>query len=456
MESVFYDTKLDPGGELHEKILDHISWRAEGVFIWVYVVLQNVKAGIEQWDETWDDTYDRASMLPPDLMKLYKDMWSRLGDHNEKYIKRAARYFQYSREMWYDSYIGSLALVADDQMLEAFSRPNEVPSLGEFIKMCGFTLNTLLPVSGGLLEVYTRSNNPETAIDFLDSDEGKKVFERHALGPGDILSLGVKVELALRSIYRHKHHPLEEVWSIMSKTFHWSASKEDLTQVSSDLLSTIHQCALNKSRGLIRPPYWINYQNFFLFEACTYGFYEYVEEWLESSDDYDFTASTYDPIGACDDHAQSKRPDPSKRYQMIQDILKRYSRSDMGVLEPSAVRDASDNTMLAWRCFLLHEGEWRCIHSTRGKEEQKTVEILELFIKAGVMAESPGSRYLVAVQYSNLEIVRRLTDEQSDLGYGILRHQRSRPEIPTIYTEPNDAFLLQQLSSNISGTSELI
>ncbi|KAJ5501969.1 hypothetical protein N7463_004843 [Penicillium fimorum] len=474
------DLQLDPGGKLHEKILDQISQRAEGVFIWVYVVLQNVKTGIEQWNETWDDIYDRITMLPPDLMKLYKDMWSRLDDHNEKYIKKAARYFQHTRERNH-SYIASLALVADDQMLEAFTRPNEVPCLGEFIKMCELTSKTLLPVSVGLLEVYCPSTNPalapdftgnrakvywwsermcvrfihRTAIDFLDSDEGKKLFERHTLGPGDFLSSCVKVELALRSICHYRDPPLVGVWYIMAETFYQLASMKGLAQVYNGLLSTIHQCALNKSRALIRPPYGISYENFFLFEACTYGFYEYVEEWLRSFDDSRFIASTYALIGACNYDVPYPRPSKfNQRYHMIRDILKKYLQSDMGVLEPSAVRDGSENIMLVWRCFLLREAGRQ--NFVEREEEWMLVEILELFIKAGVMAESPGPRYLVAVQNSNLKIVQRLTDEQLELGHGSLRSHRPCSDASTIYAELNDAFLLQQVSGKMSGTSELI
>lgn len=192
--------------------------------------------------------------------------------------------------------------------------------------MSEVTLQTLIPVSAGLLEVYPDPSHPyyarglagnhkqvsrwseelkirfihRTATNFLDSDEGKKMFDRYTLGPVDFLLSCAKVELALRSVSRFRKHPLAEVWSLMSREFNQSANMKCLTHISNDLLSTIHQCALNESRELIRPPNWISYENFFLFEAVTYGFYTYVQETLKISEDPDSTALAYALLGACD------------------------------------------------------------------------------------------------------------------------------------------------------------
>lgn len=128
----------------------------------------------------------------------------------------------------------------------------------------------------------------------------------------------------------------------------------------------------------------------------------------------------------------------------------------MRTLGPSAVRAARDNIMLAWRCSLPHEVALTQEEMPKGDKRQLIEEILELFIDAGVMAEFPAPKYLLAVQDQELIIVKRLADEESVLGSGVLRPQEPLRGHSTIYTKLNDAFLLQQLSSKISEKSKLL
>lgn len=480
------ELQLDPGNELHEKIREQISDKAEGVFIWVYVVLQSVKSGIEQFSESWDDIHDRIVILPADLMELYRDMWSRLGDNNDKYIKIAARYFQYVRTA-FDRDISMLTLVADDKALKDF-RPSEVPSVEEWDRKCEHTFKTLLPVSAGLLETSFRPPSPKfierspeierkilkwrfttvdfmhrTAIDFLDSSEGKELFERHRLGAEDLLERALKANITLRSTTRFSCHPLFQIWIIHG--WRYKSIMGGLDRIPHDIVSIIHQCAINEARGLVRPPHSTSYQNFFLFEATFYGYYDYVHRWLEDSESYGSLASIYVLIAACGFYnGVSPSEDfferPRQRHRWIRYQLKRYLQSDMGVSGPSVVRAASDEIMLAWRCFLLHEISLQVrIYGTDDKDrethEQATEEILELFIKAGVMAESPGPKYLIAVD-RGLRIVKNRNDQKTDHGYGCLYRHQPGFEVSGIYTEVNDAFLLQLLAEKVSASSELI
>ncbi|KAF4843272.1 hypothetical protein CGCSCA4_v008060 [Colletotrichum siamense] len=79
------ETTLEADDHLKELIVNEIMKKSEGVFIWVHTVLENVKHGISEFSETWHDVYDRITELPSDLMELYRDMWSRLGD-SKKYV----------------------------------------------------------------------------------------------------------------------------------------------------------------------------------------------------------------------------------------------------------------------------------------------------------------------------------------------------------------------------------
>ncbi|KAI8169157.1 hypothetical protein K4K49_004759 [Colletotrichum sp. SAR 10_70] len=72
------ETTLETDDHLKDLIVNEIMQKSEGVFIWVYTVLENVKHGISEFNETWHDIYNRIRELPSDLMDLYRDMWSRL------------------------------------------------------------------------------------------------------------------------------------------------------------------------------------------------------------------------------------------------------------------------------------------------------------------------------------------------------------------------------------------
>ncbi|KAJ5263193.1 hypothetical protein N7478_010798 [Penicillium angulare] len=464
------DLQLSPEDELYEKIQQQIGDKAEGVFIWVYLVLRNVKSGIEDYAESWDDIYHRIVKLPPDLMALYKDMWSRLSGNNEKYIKKAARYFQYVRSGPFESSIAFLSLIANDEKLEALAAPDESPCADDLIEICEATFKTLLPVAAGLLEAgnVNLGKSPDfrseserkvykwesldvqfihrTASDFVESAEGKELFARYTLNPEGWSLLGIKAEITLRSATRYQNWPLFHTWFAINVTY------DRLLCEHSHILPLVHQYALNESRGLVRPPYSISYQNFFLFEASYFGFHKDVVHILESSESRDSLASVYVVIGACCE----LRKTSFNRYGMIRDQLKIYLRFGNEALGPPVVRAAFDVLMIAWRCFLLHEISRQKIgRKANGDEKPIIKEILEIFIKAGVMAESPGAKYLIAAQTGRLKIVKDPADQQSKLGYKCRSPQRPRYG-SAIYTEVNDAFLLQLLSSMIPGTSELI
>ncbi|KAJ5101176.1 hypothetical protein N7456_007228 [Penicillium angulare] len=485
------DLKLDPENQMYENIQYEIQYKAEGVFIWVYLVLRDVKIGIEEYAEisSWDDIYERIVKLPPDLMALYKDMWSRLSGSNEKYIKKAARYFQCVRNRTCGSNIALLSLITNDERLEALTAPGESPGADDLIELCEITFKTLLPVSAGLLQVsedpdksFINSHNfrseserqickwedmsvdfiHRTAVDFLESAEGQELFARHTLSPEDGLSLRIKADITIRSATRYQNWPLRRTWLAIRVACDGSSIEDHYA------LSLTHQHALNESRGLVRPPYSISYQNFFLFEASFYGFYQYADHWLDSSEGDHSLASLYALIGSCHRIINAK-PSPwshvYSRYEMIRHRLKIYLKSAKEVLDPPVVRAASDELMLAWRCFLLHEIKWQKLieryEPTRDVDSDKELmfkEILELFIKAGVMGESPGPRYLIAVHEYGLQIVKDPAGQQSRLGYKCFKLAPQRPGLygSAIYTEVNDAFLLQLLSSMIPGTSELI
>ncbi|KAF9878479.1 hypothetical protein CkaCkLH20_03971 [Colletotrichum karsti] len=448
---------------LLRKIAEEISWKAEGVFIWVYVVLQNVKAGIEEFNETWEDIYDRIIELPPDLMTLYKDMWSRLGGNNKKYIKQAARYFQMARHAGEMNECNITTLsVTEDETLETFTKSDKILPVQKLIAMCENTFRTLLPVSAGLLQVRKiRELNyltefPDdnwrviewdsmvvefmhrTTLDFLDSNEGRDLFGEYMLGPGDLLSVFVKGELVLRSATGYDARPLQRIWLMMED--HLDSEDGCVKQMINDLLPLIHRHAIDKTRDLLLLSYCkgVSLQNKFLFEATFYRFYDYVEDWLKSTGTYDGLDATYVLLGACNDRYQRRgRSDielRNKRFLLIRGLLQKHARVGEDKSESPAALHVSDNIMLAWRCFLLHELQRKGGRPFDAQDDRQRVEeTLASFIAAGVMDETPQPDYLISVAYYGISMVHSRGDNGGALYCSI------------IYAEVNDAFLLRTL-----------
>ncbi|KAI1471056.1 uncharacterized protein F4812DRAFT_455168 [Daldinia caldariorum] len=71
---------------------EYLVWKAEGVFLWLHLVLRSFIRGIEKGDpETI--LMQRLEELPSELTKLYSDMWARMNEDARLYREAAARYF---------------------------------------------------------------------------------------------------------------------------------------------------------------------------------------------------------------------------------------------------------------------------------------------------------------------------------------------------------------------------
>ena len=77
----------DEDGRFYEELIV----KAEGVFLWLALVVQNIKRALRNGDSQ-DEILARTMQLPSKLEDLYKDMWERLGDDGATYRKTAANY----------------------------------------------------------------------------------------------------------------------------------------------------------------------------------------------------------------------------------------------------------------------------------------------------------------------------------------------------------------------------
>ncbi|KAI0188944.1 hypothetical protein EV127DRAFT_512657 [Xylaria flabelliformis] len=82
-----------------DEFLEMIITKAEGVFLWVYVVIRHVLEAFSEGDR-WDEIYDMVNGLSDDLSKLYQSIWSTI---KPDYIGQSSRLFRIHR-----AYIGSI------------------------------------------------------------------------------------------------------------------------------------------------------------------------------------------------------------------------------------------------------------------------------------------------------------------------------------------------------------
>lgn len=92
---VFVESNFTSGNtdkHLRERLIDRILDKAQGVFLWVHLALKSLRRGNIRRDD-WEILQKRLEALPSDLMKLYQEMWKRLGDDEGLYRQEAAWYF---------------------------------------------------------------------------------------------------------------------------------------------------------------------------------------------------------------------------------------------------------------------------------------------------------------------------------------------------------------------------
>ncbi|VUC25861.1 unnamed protein product [Clonostachys rosea] len=465
------------------EIITIILEKAEGVFIWVYVVLADIRTLRKEYEESWDHILKHIDKLPKNLVQLYKSMWERLDNPDEMYVQKAARYFQWLKKIRHFEYdiehfdvrkhepsIAMLAIIANDEALESFITPDRVPYIDKWIELCQKTLNTLFQISGGLLEVtrtkgYFSDNGRisenvrkivpwattyvgfmhRTAVDFLESNEGKILFEKHELSDEEFLSVAVKAYLIFESCIPISDIPLRKIWNLIFKGKR-GRKWDELAPMDHKLLLLTHRCAIDKQREILRPPPDMSYENHFLAQASGFGIYEFLEGFVDALDANKQESWVYLLIGAIKtkDGLYSFNTSWESRYPFIRDILRHHISPAIGITESPAL-SASADIMRAWRCFLTHEVSLqgsraetvRAVNNTNAIIE----EILELFIRLGVMVTAPN--YLISRQHHEFRIPK-------------IEKIRRLHENTTVYVEANDALLLQRLLMKTGGTSAFL
>ncbi|KAH6956216.1 hypothetical protein DER45DRAFT_566346 [Fusarium avenaceum] len=155
--------------------------RAEGVFLWVILVVDSLNRAIRHSYTTFEMLEERLAHTPSDLTKLYVDMWGRIGDDAElPSIRRiASRYFnlvivsrklsdyRWNNDKEWDSIKGCMssllvmATAIEDMSMESMLSRGRVVTAGELLARCAKVENELRLVCRGLLELTSPRQESE-------------------------------------------------------------------------------------------------------------------------------------------------------------------------------------------------------------------------------------------------------------------------------------------------------
>ncbi|KAK7999567.1 hypothetical protein PG990_012167 [Apiospora arundinis] len=144
----------DPTGA--NKLLESISKKAEGVFLWVHLVVQSLLEGLTNGDGL-RDLQQRLEELPPNLEDLYTSILENL---DEKYLDHASRLFQIVRACDDSPTLLRIALADQEDGDRAMQAPVKRLSDKDKYALCKYMKRKLISRCRGLLDISSSIAQP--------------------------------------------------------------------------------------------------------------------------------------------------------------------------------------------------------------------------------------------------------------------------------------------------------
>jgi NACHT domain len=159
----FKDVDVD-GEKLQRKVIDEILERADGVFLWVHLVLKSLLSGKAHVD-SYEQLSKRIRRLPRELENLYKETWKRHGEDESLYLEEAARYFRLVLENRKSRNTRSFSLfqlfiATNDKIQRSILEGNVFPPVKKLISEAGVFRRRVESCCGGLLEFWSDKASP--------------------------------------------------------------------------------------------------------------------------------------------------------------------------------------------------------------------------------------------------------------------------------------------------------
>jgi uncharacterized protein YigA (DUF484 family) len=145
-------TQFESLGDNKAELIEKVTCRAEGIFLWAALVCQSLVAGYEAEDDG-ETMAERLSTVPSGLGDLFNSMFSRIDQLHRKDL---ALYFALLR--WNEKTPSSVSIALVTRML--YRLPFE--SIQQFVDACKTTHRRIVAQSKGLIQVV-RAGYPAAA-----------------------------------------------------------------------------------------------------------------------------------------------------------------------------------------------------------------------------------------------------------------------------------------------------
>lgn len=183
-----------------DKLLSDISMKAEGVFLWVHLVVQSLLEGLTNGDRV-RDLQRRLNELPRGLEDLYANILKNL-DIN--YLEHASQLFQIVRACDDSPTLLCVAFADLDDGQQALKAPTRPLSLTETSSLCKNMRRKLTSRCLGLLDVSSSNDAPIFDLLNTSSNDKKPSIDREECDQG------LEVQYLHRSVRDYIEDP--EVW----------------------------------------------------------------------------------------------------------------------------------------------------------------------------------------------------------------------------------------------------
>jgi NACHT domain len=167
-----FQSKVVDGDEpvQRQKLINTILGRADGVFLWVHLVLESLRRGRVRFD-SYEQLSERIIRFPRELEELYKKSWERHGEDESLYRKQAAQYFKLALEARnYPAEIAGsslslleFAVASDDAVQNDILDGKSLPSVKSLVDETEKSRRRIESRCGGFLEVWSHNRGPSPA-----------------------------------------------------------------------------------------------------------------------------------------------------------------------------------------------------------------------------------------------------------------------------------------------------
>jgi hypothetical protein len=221
-----------------DDFVEQIACKADGVFLWVYLVTKSLRQGTLQSD-SYDVLMERLELLPAKMENLYEHMWRSLNGDDDlpTYRRQAALFFSFHAH--FPLSLIEFVLATDEDLCEVASDMAKADAVIERLYQACSQMKSLLQTRcAGLLEIDVQGSSDfwqyeegkerptllgrgsvrffhRTARDFLlDRSAGQAIMKTHPLSKQDIAERLLRARLAarIRGLYHPSFLGAREIW----------------------------------------------------------------------------------------------------------------------------------------------------------------------------------------------------------------------------------------------------